>query len=94
MKDWTSAPCETSSSPRATLSAFGPTIPVQPTGLTGTTTTRSTGSYAVPLPQKSAVMSTICEPATRDWLPAGTVHSARVVSGVAVTYLVGSKRPA
>jgi quercetin dioxygenase-like cupin family protein len=27
----------------------------------------------------------------RDWLPAGTMHSARVVGDVAVTYLVGSK---
>ena len=27
----------------------------------------------------------------RDWLPAGTVHSARVVGQEPVTYLVGSK---
>jgi quercetin dioxygenase-like cupin family protein len=27
----------------------------------------------------------------RDWLPAGTVHSARVVGGEPVTYLIGSK---
>jgi quercetin dioxygenase-like cupin family protein len=27
----------------------------------------------------------------RDWLPAGTLHSARVVGDAAVTYLVGSK---
>lgn len=31
-------------------------------------------------------------PGDRDWLPAGTVHSARVVGGEAVTYLVGSRR--
>ena len=31
-------------------------------------------------------------PGDRDWLPAGTVHSARVVGGESVTYLVGSKR--
>ncbi len=29
----------------------------------------------------------------RDWLPAGTVHSARVVGREAVTYLIGSKGP-
>jgi quercetin dioxygenase-like cupin family protein len=28
----------------------------------------------------------------RDWLPAGTTHSARVVGEQPVTYLVGSKR--
>jgi quercetin dioxygenase-like cupin family protein len=28
----------------------------------------------------------------RDWLPAGTIHSARVVGGEPVTYLVGSRR--
>ena len=28
----------------------------------------------------------------RDWLAAGTVHSARVVGGQPVTYLVGSKK--
>ncbi len=27
----------------------------------------------------------------RDWLPAGTLHTARVVGGQSVTYLVGSK---
>ncbi|MFO0737412.1 MAG: cupin domain-containing protein [Labilithrix sp.] len=27
----------------------------------------------------------------RDWLPAGTVHSARVIGNEAVTYLIGSK---
>jgi quercetin dioxygenase-like cupin family protein len=27
----------------------------------------------------------------RDWLPAGTVHSARVVGDEAVTFLIGSK---
>jgi quercetin dioxygenase-like cupin family protein len=27
----------------------------------------------------------------RDWLPAGTVHSARVVGNEAVTYLIGAK---
>ena len=31
-------------------------------------------------------------PGDRDWLPAGTVHSARVVGGGPVTYLIGSKR--
>jgi quercetin dioxygenase-like cupin family protein len=30
-------------------------------------------------------------PGDRDWLPAGTVHSARVVGDGAVTYLIGSK---
>jgi quercetin dioxygenase-like cupin family protein len=29
----------------------------------------------------------------RDWLPAGTVHAARVVGGEPVTYLIGSKSP-
>jgi quercetin dioxygenase-like cupin family protein len=27
----------------------------------------------------------------RDWLPAGTVHAARVIGGEPVTYLIGSK---
>jgi quercetin dioxygenase-like cupin family protein len=27
----------------------------------------------------------------RDWLPAGTVHAARVVGDEPVTYLIGSK---
>src|SRR5262249_6014892 len=27
----------------------------------------------------------------RDWMPAGTVHAARVVGDEAVTYLIGSK---
>ncbi|MGO9833323.1 MAG: cupin domain-containing protein [Polyangiaceae bacterium] len=30
-------------------------------------------------------------PGDRDWLPAGTPHSARVVGDTTVTYLVGSK---
>jgi quercetin dioxygenase-like cupin family protein len=30
-------------------------------------------------------------PGDRDWLPAGTVHSARVIGDSAVTYLIGSK---
>jgi quercetin dioxygenase-like cupin family protein len=30
----------------------------------------------------------------RDWLPAGMVHSARVVGASPVTYLVGAKAPA
>jgi quercetin dioxygenase-like cupin family protein len=34
----------------------------------------------------------ILRPGDRDWLAAGTVHSARVVGGEPVTYLVGSKR--
>jgi quercetin dioxygenase-like cupin family protein len=33
----------------------------------------------------------VLRPGDRDWLPAGTVHSARVVEGP-VTYLIGSKR--
>ncbi len=31
-------------------------------------------------------------PGDRDWLPAGTVHSARVLGSDAVTYLIGSRR--
>lgn len=30
----------------------------------------------------------------RDWLPAGTVHSARVVGDAPVPYLIASKQPA
>jgi quercetin dioxygenase-like cupin family protein len=33
----------------------------------------------------------VLEPGDRDWLPAGTVHSARVVGNGTVTYLIGSK---
>jgi quercetin dioxygenase-like cupin family protein len=36
----------------------------------------------------------VLEAGDRDWLPAGTVHTARVVGGEPVTYLVGAKRPA
>ena len=30
-------------------------------------------------------------PGDRDWLPAGTAHSARVVGGEPVTYLIGER---
>jgi quercetin dioxygenase-like cupin family protein len=33
----------------------------------------------------------VLEAGDRDWLPAGTVHSARVVGAGSVTYLVGAK---
>ncbi len=33
-------------------------------------------------------------PGDRDWLPAGTVHSARVVGNAGVTYLIASRRKA
>jgi len=33
----------------------------------------------------------VLEPGDRDWLPAGTVHSARVAGSAPVTYLIGAK---